>query len=44
MNKTKTVSMSLRHETVAEIDQQRGLAKRSTFVQSLLERVLGKRS
>ncbi len=39
---TQKVSLSLKPETVCEIDKRRGLAKRSTFAQFLLEKVLQK--
>jgi len=38
----RTISVSLKEETVLEIDRQRALAKRSTYVQMLLERALGR--
>jgi len=42
MDKTKTVSMSLKRETIAEIDRRRMLTKRSSYIQDILERALGK--
>jgi hypothetical protein len=39
--KKRNMTVSLDRATIAQIDQSRGLIKRSSYVQSLLDRVLG---